>query len=127
MLSGGLPAQAGRLCLHLSEPLFSFSAGGSFPFQSLFCRLARRSFYIRALRGSFSPLDSGLITGHHIPGIDIIQSQLFQIRLALHILQPKLQPRQYLRTDDALGIGLYLLVASSSDEAVEAHVLAAGV
>ena len=120
MLSGGLPAQAGRLCLHLSEPLFSFSAGCSFPFQSLFCRLARRSC-------SFSPLDSGLITGHHIPGIDIIQSQLFQIRLALHILQPKLQPRQYLRTDDALGIGLYLLVAFSSDEAVEAHVLAAGV
>ena len=51
MLSGGLPAQPGQLDLHLSQPLFSFSAGGCFLFPSLHRRPARRSLLLRSLLG----------------------------------------------------------------------------
>ena len=67
--SGEPPPQAGQFVRHHLHPLISFSAGGRFVFRSLLCRLPRR-------RLIFSPGDSDLEFGNHIPGIHIVQRQL---------------------------------------------------
>ena len=91
--SGGLPPQAGQFVRHRLHLIVGLSAGGRFVFRSLLCRLPRCNFRIRALRFSrslllcrlprrsfsigplrfsFSPGDSHLKAGYHIPGIHIV-------------------------------------------------------